>query len=44
MESCGDWIVSAYDVIFDSQTTQLSELHREPILVELAINGNSPNC
>ena len=48
MESCGEWIVTVYDVIFgeflDSLTAYLSELYRKSNLGELAVNGNSPIC
>ena len=49
MKCYGDWRVMVCDVIFrelrflDRHTTLLSELNRKPDLVELAVNGNSPN-
>ena len=50
MENYGEWRVTVYDVIYgelrslESGTTQLSKLYGKPNLVELAVNGNSPNC
>ena len=50
MENYKEWRVMVYDVIFgelrflDSHTTQLSKLYQKSNLVELAVNGSSPNC